>query len=92
MTIVLWIVVLALIGIPSMGLAQVIAALPVLALALYWVFYGVRIVFSKSQSLQGKWQPSIGYGLLYTVLYNGLDVRHAWMGGLFTPGCIGGCG
>ncbi|MFC6998759.1 hypothetical protein [Rufibacter roseus] len=38
---------------------------------LYWIFFrALRLVFRHSHQTKGKFFSSIGYGLLYTVLYN----------------------
>jgi hypothetical protein len=46
--------------------------LPWVLLALYWMFYrALKLVFDKTSVCRGQWMPSLGYALLYTVLYTG---------------------
>jgi hypothetical protein len=71
-TLVLWIGVLILIMILLWLLTQVIAALPVIAVVLYWIFYrALRVVFAKSRACRGRLLQSAAYGLLYTLVYTG---------------------
>jgi hypothetical protein len=43
----------------------------VFAAMLYWIFFrAMRLIFKKSPVCRGNWPKSIGYGLLYTGLYN----------------------
>lgn len=72
LSLVLWIVVLGLLAILIWMLAQFIAALPIFAVVLYWIFYrALRVVFARSKVCQGRLLRSMGYGLLYTMLYTG---------------------
>ncbi len=81
LTLVLWIGVLILLTILLWVLAQVIAALPVFAVVLYWVFYrALRVVFAKSRACRGRLLRSIEYGLLYTLLYTGWIFALLWIG------------
>ncbi len=87
MTLVLWVAALVLIVALLWLLSQVIAALPVIILALYWIFYrALRVVFSKSRLCRGRLLPSMGYGLLYTILYTGWIFAVLWIGRFLLPG------
>lgn len=68
----LWIVVLGLLAILIWILTQFIAALPIFDVVLYWIFYrALRVVFARSRVCRGRLLRSMGYGLLYTMLYTG---------------------
>jgi hypothetical protein len=42
----------------------------VLAVIVYWIFYrALRLAFIKSRSCKGKVLLSLGYGLMYTIMY-----------------------
>jgi hypothetical protein len=44
----------------------------VLAVIVYWIFYrALRLAFIKSRSCKGKVLSSLGYGLIYTIIYMG---------------------
>jgi hypothetical protein len=80
-TLVVWIGVMLLIVLLVWLLAQAIAALPVIVVMLYWVFYrALRVVFARSRSCRGRLLRSMGYGLLYTVLYTGWIFALLWVG------------
>jgi hypothetical protein len=86
-TLILWIAVLALFAIALWILAQVIAALPVIAVVLYWIFYrALRVVFAKSRACKGRLLRSMGYGLLYTLLYTGWVFALLSIGRFLIPG------
>jgi hypothetical protein len=85
-TLVLWTVVLALLAILLWMLAQFIAALPVFAVVLYWVFYrALRVVFARSKACRGKLLRSMEYGLLYTLLYTGWIFALLWIARILIP-------
>lgn len=45
---------------------------------LYWIFFrALRLVFRHSHQTRGQLFPSLGYGLVYTLLYN------SWIYGIF---------
>ena len=70
--IILWIAAALLLMVLLWLLTQFIAALPVFAAVLYWIFYrALRVVFARSRACKGRLLPSMGYGLFYTVLYSG---------------------
>ena len=81
-TLVLWVVVSIVLVFLFWLLAQfLVTVLPALALGLYWVFYrALRIVFAKSRMCKGRLLPSMGYGLVYTVLYTGWIFAVMWIG------------
>lgn len=64
------------------ALAQlVVAVLPLMAAALYWIFYrALRLVFAKSRTCQGQLLRSMEYALLYTACYTGWIFAVLWMG------------
>ena len=72
-SIVLWIVIAIVLMVLFWVLVQVLAfALPWVLLALYWLFYrALHLVFDKAPQTRGKILPSLGYALLFTVLYTG---------------------
>lgn len=90
-SIVLWIGIAILLAILFWVLVQVLAfVLPWVLLALYWLFYSaLKFVFDKGSETRGRILPSLGYALLYTVLYTGwlflllgaLDLLRAWRPG-----------
>lgn len=85
-TLVLWIVVLALLAVLVWLLAQFIAALPVFVVALSWIFYrALRVVFARSRACRGRLLRSMGYGLLYTLLYTGWIFILLTIGRLLIP-------
>ena len=66
--VVLIVLVLALWLLANIGLAVGL----VLFLALSWIFCrALRQVFARSRTCRGRLGPSMGYALLYTVLYTG---------------------
>lgn len=86
LTLVLWIGVLILITVLLWLLVQFIAALPVIAVVLYWIFYrALRVVFARSRACRGRLLRSMEYGLLYTLLYTGWIFALLTIGHLLIP-------
>ncbi len=81
MSIVAWIVIAIVAVVLLWVLAQVLWATLFVAIAvLYWVFYrALRVVFAWSRLCQGKLLRSMGYSLLYTVLYTGWIFGVIWI-------------
>lgn len=72
-SIVLWIVIAIVLAVLFWVLVQALAfVLPWVLLALYWLFYrALKVVFEKTAVTRGKLAPSLGYALLFTLLYTG---------------------
>lgn len=72
-SILLWIVIAIVLAVLFWVLVQVLAfVLPWVLLALYWMFYrALKLVFEKTAVTRGHLLPSLGYALMFTVLYTG---------------------
>ena len=72
-SIVLWIVITLALTFLFWLLVQMLAfVLPWVLLVLYWMFYrALKLVFEKTAVTRGHLLPSLGYALLFTVLYTG---------------------
>jgi hypothetical protein len=71
LSIVSWIVFIIVIFLLLYVLANMVwGIIFVLAVIVYWIFYrALRLAFIKSRSCKGKVLLSLGYGLMYTIMY-----------------------
>ncbi len=77
--ILLWIVTAVVLSVVLWLFGEVlVVAVGMFMAMLYWVFFrALRLVFRHSRQTKGRLVPSLGYGLLYTFLYN------SWIYGIF---------
>ncbi len=81
LTIVFW-VVMSVVALLLVWIIEqlLILTLPSVAVLLYWLFYrALRVVFARSRVCRGRVWRSLGYSLLYTVLYVGWLFGVVWV-------------